>query len=141
MADSRAFEAFWVFEAALVVGRHWNDQEGVNSAYLDALADAVAEYDRSVPRRPEPQSIKSMRAGLQLWQRRGVCPDIVLSQHACPWTCRSCKTLVPATVDSAGHPQHVRCRMLEEREEQTANSRQQTAPEPEAPSPQPPETP
>ncbi len=34
-----------VLEAALLVGRHWNDQEGVNAVHLDALARAVAAYD------------------------------------------------------------------------------------------------
>lgn len=132
MADPRVFEAFQVFETALVIGRHWLDQEGVNSQYLDALADAVASYDGSIPRRPEPQSIRSMRAGLQLWQRQGVCPEIVVARHACVWTCRSCQKLVPATSDSQGNPLFVRCRMLEDGEQQSARSKQQ-APDPEAP--------
>ena len=34
-----------VLEAALTVGRHWLDQEGVNAQYLDALALAVRDYD------------------------------------------------------------------------------------------------
>lgn len=134
MSDNRVFEAFEVFEAALVVGRHWRDQEGVNAMYLDALADAVAAYDGSIPRRPEPQSIRSMRSGLQLWQRQGVCPEIVMARHACVWTCRSCQKSVPATSDRQGNPLFVRCRMLEDGEEQAVSSKQQ-APDsdPEAP--------
>ncbi len=36
-----------VFRAALVVGRHWNDQDGVNAQYIDALAKHVAEFDEA----------------------------------------------------------------------------------------------
>ena len=48
----RVQNAFSVFEHALTVGRHWLDQEGVNAAYLDALAEAVKRYDEEAP--PEP---------------------------------------------------------------------------------------
>ena len=44
--------AFSVFEAALTVGRHWKDQEGVNAAYLDTLAEAVERYDEELPPAP-----------------------------------------------------------------------------------------
>ncbi len=37
-----------VFAAALVVGRHWNDQEGVNGSHLDTLSAATVAYDRAV---------------------------------------------------------------------------------------------
>ena len=39
-----------VFLAALIVGRHWNDQDGVNAQYIDALADAVAAFDALQPK-------------------------------------------------------------------------------------------
>lgn len=125
MADSRVFEAFEVFELALVIGRQWGEQEGINASYLDGLSDAVARYDGALPRKPEPQSIRAMRVGLQLWQRQGVCPEIVMAQHACVWTCRSCGKMVPPTRDSQGNTLSVRCRTLEEREEQAVSSKQQ----------------
>jgi hypothetical protein len=37
-----------VFAAALTVGRHWNDQEGVNGSHLDTLSAATVAYDRAV---------------------------------------------------------------------------------------------
>lgn len=43
--DCRGRRRDAVLEAALTVGRHWLDQEGVNAAYLDALAEAVRLYD------------------------------------------------------------------------------------------------
>ena len=39
-----------VMKAALIVGRHWNDQDGVNAQYIDALADAVAAFDALQPK-------------------------------------------------------------------------------------------
>lgn len=48
----RVQNAFSVFEHALTVGRHWNDQEGVNKAYLDALGEAVERYDQELPPAP-----------------------------------------------------------------------------------------
>ena len=48
----RVQNAFSVFEHALTVGRHWKEQEGVNAAYLDALAEAVERYDEELPPAP-----------------------------------------------------------------------------------------
>jgi hypothetical protein len=112
MADSRAFEAFWVFEAALVVGRHWNDQDGVNADRIDDLANAVRLYDeRSPGETTEPLSVKQARDVLRLWSREGVCPTITKAAHACPWTCGDCQQLVPPTRESDGEKLRVRCRL------------------------------
>lgn len=46
-SSSPLSKASKVLEAALVVGRHWNDQDGVNAQYLDELARAVASYDEA----------------------------------------------------------------------------------------------
>jgi hypothetical protein len=45
-----------VFALALLVGRHWNDQEGVNAVYLDQLAEAVKAYDAGEPGQGEAGS-------------------------------------------------------------------------------------
>lgn len=39
-----------VLLAALLVGRHWNDQDGVNAQHIDALADAVQAFDALQPK-------------------------------------------------------------------------------------------
>jgi hypothetical protein len=44
-----------VFALALLVGRHWNDQEGVNAVYLDQLGDAVKAYDAGEPGKGEAE--------------------------------------------------------------------------------------
>lgn len=113
MADGRAFEAFDVFECALVVGRHWNAQEGVNGGHVDDLADAVARYDAASPDvGDEPSAVRSAREVLRRWKREGVCPEIAKTVHACAWTCLDCKQQVPPTVESDGEKLHVRCRRL-----------------------------
>lgn len=117
MTDGRIFEAFEVFEAALTVGRHWNDQEGVNSALLDELAETVASYDAvrvGLPR-VEPPSVAALRQALRVWQRKGVCPSVAAAQHACVWTCRECDESRPPTVTSGpggGERLPVRCALL-----------------------------
>ena len=85
-----------VFRAGLVVGRHWLDQEGVNAAYLDALAETVRRHDAklnvcvrchavgSVPPKHDPHA-----APLPiLWKCQG-CGGFV---------CHGCTLTVPGSV-------------------------------------------
>jgi len=44
-----------VLSLALLVGRHWQDQDGVNVLYLDQLADAVKAYDAGEPGQGEAE--------------------------------------------------------------------------------------